>query len=85
MAEVKRWRCKICGYIHEGSEPPEVCPLCCADKDQFEPMEGDVESSGTRWQCQVCGYIHTGDNPPASCPICGASVERFGQMRPEAW
>jgi rubredoxin/uncharacterized membrane protein len=35
----RRWRCTICGYIHEGEEPPEVCPVCGADRSQFVPVE----------------------------------------------
>lgn len=23
-----RWQCLVCGYIHEGKTPPEVCPAC---------------------------------------------------------
>ena len=30
-----RWRCIVCGYIHEAPEPPRWCPLCGADRDQF--------------------------------------------------
>lgn len=30
-----RWRCTVCGYIHEAPEPPRWCPLCGADRDQF--------------------------------------------------
>lgn len=26
--EAIEWKCLNCGYIHEGSEAPEVCPLC---------------------------------------------------------
>jgi acyl-CoA dehydrogenase len=22
------WRCRICGYVHRGEEPPEECPYC---------------------------------------------------------
>ncbi|MFH1531261.1 MAG: rubredoxin-like domain-containing protein [Pseudomonadota bacterium] len=33
--ETKKWRCLICGYIHEGPEPPAACPLCGAGPDQF--------------------------------------------------
>ena len=33
----KRWRCTVCGYIHEGDEPPDVCPVCGADRSQFVP------------------------------------------------
>ncbi|UCE68102.1 MAG: rubredoxin [Candidatus Zixiibacteriota bacterium] len=35
---MKKWVCKICGHIHEGDEPPEVCPVCGASKDDFEEM-----------------------------------------------
>ncbi len=30
-----RWRCSICGYVHEASEPPRWCPLCGADFGMF--------------------------------------------------
>jgi len=32
---VKQWRCTVCGYIHEGEEPPEICPVCGADRSKF--------------------------------------------------
>ena len=32
-----RWRCTICNYIHEGPEPPGVCPICGAGKEAFVP------------------------------------------------
>ncbi len=37
MAEKSKrmWRCVECGYVHEGEEPPEVCPECYAPKDAF--------------------------------------------------
>ncbi len=25
---IKKYRCKICGYVYEGDEPPKVCPIC---------------------------------------------------------
>lgn len=28
--------CIICGYIHRGDAPPEICPLCGALSDQFD-------------------------------------------------
>ncbi len=27
-AEKVRWKCRNCGYVHEGSEPPNQCPAC---------------------------------------------------------
>ena len=39
----KKWRCTVCGYIHEGPEAPEQCPLCKAGKDKFVEV---VEEEG---------------------------------------
>ena len=30
------WVCRKCGYIHEGTEPPEACPSCGHPKSYFE-------------------------------------------------
>jgi rubrerythrin len=30
------WTCRNCGYQHEGSEAPEVCPACNHPRDHFE-------------------------------------------------
>lgn len=32
-----KWKCSKCGYIHEGKEPPAVCPCCKHEKEYFEP------------------------------------------------
>ncbi|MCK9582456.1 MAG: rubrerythrin family protein [Endomicrobiales bacterium] len=32
-----KWRCRNCGYMHEGSVPPEQCPACLHPKAFFEP------------------------------------------------
>ena len=31
-----RWVCRNCGYVHEGLEPPEVCPACAHPKSYYE-------------------------------------------------
>lgn len=30
------WKCNNCGYIYEGDEAPEVCPVCAHPKAYFE-------------------------------------------------
>ncbi len=30
------WRCRNCGYLHEGEEAPEMCPACAHPKAHFE-------------------------------------------------
>ena len=32
-----RWKCSKCGYIHEGTEPPEECPSCMHPREYYEP------------------------------------------------
>ncbi len=31
-----KWRCRNCGYNHEGTEPPQTCPACAHPIDHFE-------------------------------------------------
>ena len=31
-----KWKCRNCGYIHEGPEAPEICPTCRHKKPYFE-------------------------------------------------
>ncbi|HHY68568.1 MAG TPA: rubrerythrin family protein [Bacillota bacterium] len=33
-----KWHCRNCGYIHEGTEPPEVCPACAHPKSFYEQL-----------------------------------------------
>ena len=38
----KKWRCTVWGYIHEGDEAPERCPMCKVPKEKFvEIVEQD--------------------------------------------
>ena len=30
------WRCRNCGYLHEGTEAPETCPACAHVQAHFE-------------------------------------------------
>lgn len=32
----KQWRCTVCGYIHTGDNPPDICPVCGVDSSFFE-------------------------------------------------
>ncbi len=48
-AEEKRWECNVCGYIHIGPQPPDVCPLCGAPASEFHelPPEAAEADAGT--------------------------------------
>lgn len=32
---MKKWQCSVCGYIFEGNEAPDRCPMCGALKEKF--------------------------------------------------
>jgi rubrerythrin len=36
--KVVKWHCINCGYIHEGTEPPDVCPACKHAKAYYEVL-----------------------------------------------
>jgi rubredoxin/uncharacterized membrane protein len=88
---MKKWRCLVCGYVHEGDEPPDECPICGADSSQFELIaEANDKAPRTpqsrttseirpvlKWRCIVCGYVHEGPEPPEECPVCGADKSQF--------
>lgn len=33
---VVKWKCRNCGYVHEGTEAPDECPACAHPKEYFE-------------------------------------------------
>jgi len=35
-ASSEKWRCRNCGYVHEGKEAPEMCPACAHPQAHFE-------------------------------------------------
>jgi len=34
--EKTRWRCRNCGYVHEGTDAPDSCPACHHPKAYYE-------------------------------------------------
>ncbi|HBV86498.1 MAG TPA: flavin reductase [Desulfosporosinus sp.] len=40
----KRWRCTVCGYIHTGDNPPDICPICGVDASFFELVTEEGEA-----------------------------------------
>ncbi len=34
-----KWVCQVCGYVHEGDEPPEACPVCKVPAEKFTKVE----------------------------------------------
>ncbi len=39
---MKKFKCNVCGYVAEGTEAPEFCPVCKAQKETFVDMKGEL-------------------------------------------
>lgn len=39
VKKMAKWKCTVCGYIHEGEEAPEQCPICKQPKEKFVKVE----------------------------------------------
>ncbi|NFI03173.1 NADH peroxidase [Clostridium botulinum] len=39
---MKKFVCTVCGYIHEGDTPPEICPVCKVGADKFIEVKDDM-------------------------------------------
>ena len=37
-----KWYCTVCGYVYEGPEAPEACPVCKAPKEKFKQMDEEA-------------------------------------------
>ena len=68
----RKWKCRVCGYIYEGDNPPAECPICHMDSSYFDPVK--------KWKCRICGYICEDVNPPAECPICHMDSSYFDEI-----
>ena len=39
---MKKFVCKVCGYVHEGDSAPDFCPVCKVPSDKFEEQKGEL-------------------------------------------
>lgn len=39
---MKKFICTVCGYIHEGDTPPEICPICKVGADKFVEAQDEM-------------------------------------------
>lgn len=66
---MKKWECTICGYIHEGDEPPDECPLCGADSSQF--VEVKEEAAAATAAVEPAAVTPAPQAKPAPAPLQG--------------
>jgi rubrerythrin len=42
ITTTKKWICPVCGYVHTGDTPPEVCPQCKAPGSKFKEQTAET-------------------------------------------
>lgn len=45
---MKKFVCPVCGYVHEGDNPPAKCPQCGVDGSKFT----EVKEGGLNYACE---------------------------------
>jgi len=79
---VMKWVCTVCGYVHEGDSPPEVCPVCGQPKEMFEKADDSTQEKTTESPPKAG---NEGDAKRADkalrkwvCTVCGYVHEGYG-------
>ncbi|WP_303859963.1 flavin reductase [Alkalibaculum bacchi] len=83
---MKKWKCRVCGYIHTGPNAPEKCPTCGVGSDKFDLMPEEVQQSEKEKQaiqnvlfnCTYGLYVITSFNKDNK--INGMTSNSFVQM-----
>ena len=39
---MKKFVCSVCGYVYEGEEAPEFCPVCKSPREKFNEVTGEM-------------------------------------------
>ncbi|WP_418992040.1 NADH:ubiquinone reductase (Na(+)-transporting) subunit C [Alistipes sp.] len=52
----KKFRCNVCGYIHEGAAAPETCPVCSAPASEFTELKKKGFMSDTNSNAYIIVY-----------------------------
>lgn len=55
---MKRFVCTVCGYIHEGEEPPAECPVCHQPRSKFREDSGESGEDRTQRKSSSEGDCH---------------------------
>ena len=54
-----KWKCPVCGYIHEGDTAPDACPQCKVPGEKFQK----VEETNMQWASEHVIGVAKGVDP----------------------
>ena len=74
----RQWRCTICDYIHKGDEPPDICPVCGADKSYFVEVGVEETEEKPRAAASEGEVKEDATKPTAAAAQPADREQRFG-------
>lgn len=77
---MKKWKCTVCGYIHEGEEPPEKCPVCGADRSKFIGVVTEEEKTDVKTDPVESGFTPKEVGAKAKIPVSFSKYDRIFQL-----
>jgi len=82
---MKKWECTVCGYIHEGEEPPSECPVCSAGPEYFKEVEAKEQAEQPE-QPETAAPADEPTPVPAAAPAeATASSSSAGETGSRKW
>ncbi|MBR6183219.1 MAG: rubrerythrin family protein [Bacteroidales bacterium] len=69
-----RFKCTVCGYIHEGDEAPAVCPRCKQPREKFVELLDDGTTRPVAPAAAAAPAVPTGFKPGKS--LAGTRTEK---------
>ncbi|MBQ9250518.1 MAG: transcriptional repressor [Oscillospiraceae bacterium] len=75
---IRKWICPVCGHVHEGTTPPELCPVCKIVGSQFRLPGEELKVAQEDPETTKLRKAIEGAEPVAAkpirkwvCPVCG--------------
>jgi len=70
-----RFKCTVCGYVHEGDDAPAICPRCKQPREKFVELLG----GGARRPVEPLGAV----TPSAAAPVFSTAGRSLAGSRTE--
>lgn len=73
------WRCRLCGYEHDGSSPPKECPQCSSSQKEFVNASQKKASFGRKEKFDVLlvnGSSHSSHNSSILADIAEKELKK---------
>jgi rubredoxin len=66
----KKWKCNVCGYIHDGEAAPAQCPKCGAPAEKFTLLDdkaANLVERSRHTNALHCRLVNLGREMEAVC------------------